>query len=96
MAKWIRFEQGGKTSFGTLEGDRIAVHTGDLFAGALAGDLAAARFTGSSVAGRALVAATKTPSVELFFWRRRHAQPDDVSYVGCRRRLSGWIFAAIG
>jgi 2-dehydropantoate 2-reductase len=34
MAKWIRFEQGGKTGFGTLEGDTIAVHTGDLFAGA--------------------------------------------------------------
>ena len=32
MAKWIRFEQGGKTGFGTLEGDTIAVHTGDLFA----------------------------------------------------------------
>jgi hypothetical protein len=32
MAKWIRFQQGGKTGFGTLEGDNIAVHTGDLFA----------------------------------------------------------------
>jgi hypothetical protein len=30
-----------------------------------AGDLAAVRFTGSSVADRALVAATKTPSVGL-------------------------------
>lgn len=34
MAKWIGFEQEGKTGFGTLEGDTIAVHTGDLFAGA--------------------------------------------------------------
>src|SRR4051795_9897770 len=34
MAKWIRFEQDGKTGFGTLEGETIAVHTGDLFAGA--------------------------------------------------------------
>jgi len=34
MAKWIRFEHGGKTGFGTLEGETIAVHTGDLFAGA--------------------------------------------------------------
>ena len=34
MAKWIRFEQGGKTGFGTLEGETIAVHSGDLFAGA--------------------------------------------------------------
>jgi hypothetical protein len=34
MAKWIRFEQGGKTGIGTLEGDSIAVHSGELFAGA--------------------------------------------------------------
>ena len=34
MAKWIRFEQGGKTGFGKLEGETIAVHEGDLFAGA--------------------------------------------------------------
>ena len=34
MAKWIRFEHGGNTGFGTLEGDTITVHTGDMFAGA--------------------------------------------------------------
>src|SRR6202051_3936573 len=34
MTKWIRFEQGGKTGIGTLEGDTIAVHSGDMFAGA--------------------------------------------------------------
>src|SRR6202165_2348533 len=34
MTKWIRFEQGGKTGIGTLEGDTVAVHTGDMFAGA--------------------------------------------------------------
>lgn len=34
MAKWIRFEHDGKIAFGTLEGDIITVHTGDLFAGA--------------------------------------------------------------
>jgi ketopantoate reductase/2-keto-4-pentenoate hydratase/2-oxohepta-3-ene-1,7-dioic acid hydratase in catechol pathway len=34
MAKWIRFEQGGKAGFGTLESGIIAVHTGDMFAGA--------------------------------------------------------------
>src|ERR1700712_4975622 len=33
MAKWIRFEQSGKTGFGTLDGDTITVHTGDMFAG---------------------------------------------------------------
>jgi 2-dehydropantoate 2-reductase len=34
MAKWIRFEKGGKAGFGTLEDDTIAVHTGELFADA--------------------------------------------------------------
>src|SRR6202000_3151404 len=34
MAKWVRFETSGKTGFGTLEGDAIAVHSGDMFAGA--------------------------------------------------------------
>ena len=34
MAKWIRFEENGKTGFGTLEGDTITVHAGDMFAGA--------------------------------------------------------------
>ena len=33
MANWIRFEHNGKTGFGTLEGDTIAVHEGDMFAG---------------------------------------------------------------
>jgi ketopantoate reductase/2-keto-4-pentenoate hydratase/2-oxohepta-3-ene-1,7-dioic acid hydratase in catechol pathway len=32
MAKWVRFEQLGKSGFGTLEGDAIAVHSGDMFA----------------------------------------------------------------
>ena len=34
MTKWIRFEQGGKIGIGTLEGDTITVHTGDIFADA--------------------------------------------------------------
>jgi 2-dehydropantoate 2-reductase len=33
MAKWVRFEEGGKAGFGTLEGDTITVHQGDMFAG---------------------------------------------------------------
>ncbi len=36
MAHWIRFEKDGKTGFGTLEGDTISVHSGDMFAGAKA------------------------------------------------------------
>ncbi len=31
MTHWVRFEQGGRTGFGTLTGDTIAVHEGDLF-----------------------------------------------------------------
>ena len=34
MAKWIRFEQDGKTGFGTLDDGIITVHSGDMFAGA--------------------------------------------------------------
>lgn len=32
MTKWLRFEAGGKIGFGTLEGDTIHVHQGDMFA----------------------------------------------------------------
>ena len=34
MAHWIRFEKNGKLGFGKLEGDTIAVHSGDMFADA--------------------------------------------------------------
>ena len=34
MAHWIRYEKGGKRGFGTLEGETISVHEGDMFAGA--------------------------------------------------------------
>ena len=34
MTHWIRFEKGGKPGFGALEGETIAVHEGDIFAGA--------------------------------------------------------------
>ena len=34
MTAWIRFESDGQTGFGTLEGDTIRVHGGDMFAGA--------------------------------------------------------------
>jgi 2-keto-4-pentenoate hydratase/2-oxohepta-3-ene-1,7-dioic acid hydratase in catechol pathway len=32
--RWVRFEQGDQSGFGTLRGDTIGVHEGDLFAGA--------------------------------------------------------------
>ena len=31
MAKWLRLEHGGMTGFGTLEGDTITAHEGNLF-----------------------------------------------------------------
>lgn len=31
MKKWVRFDQGGKQAFGTMDGDTIAVHTGNMF-----------------------------------------------------------------
>jgi len=31
MARWIRFQQGSRVGIGTLDGDAIAVHEGDLF-----------------------------------------------------------------
>jgi ketopantoate reductase/2-keto-4-pentenoate hydratase/2-oxohepta-3-ene-1,7-dioic acid hydratase in catechol pathway len=33
MTHWIRYEKGGKRGFGTLEGETISVHEGDMFAG---------------------------------------------------------------
>ena len=33
MALWMRFRHAGATGFGTVEGDHVAVHQGDLFAG---------------------------------------------------------------
>ena len=34
MTHWVRFEAGGRTGFGTLAGDSITEHEGDMFAGA--------------------------------------------------------------
>jgi 2-keto-4-pentenoate hydratase/2-oxohepta-3-ene-1,7-dioic acid hydratase in catechol pathway len=34
MAHWIRYARNGANGFGTLQGDEIAVHQGDIFAGA--------------------------------------------------------------
>ena len=31
MKTWVRFDQGGKQGFGTLDGDTITVHTGNMF-----------------------------------------------------------------
>lgn len=34
MARWVRFRHNNETGFGTLSGAEIAVHEGDMFAGA--------------------------------------------------------------
>lgn len=31
MARWVRFERNGRIEFGTLDGDTIAIHDGDIF-----------------------------------------------------------------
>ena len=31
MAQWLRFEQDGRTKFGTLQDGVISIHSGDMF-----------------------------------------------------------------
>jgi 2-dehydropantoate 2-reductase len=65
MAQWIRFERGGKTGFGTLEGSAIAVHDGDLFG--------ANRPTGERVALVDVKVLTPcTPSKMVCLWNNFH------------------------
>jgi 2-dehydropantoate 2-reductase len=65
MAQWIRFERGGKTGFGTLEGGTIAVHDGDLFG--------ANRATGEKVAlAEVKVLTPCTPSKMICLWNNFH------------------------
>ena len=65
MAQWIRFERGGKTGFGTLEGGTIAIHDGDLFG--------TARATGEKVAlAEVKVLTPCTPSKMICLWNNFH------------------------
>jgi ketopantoate reductase/2-keto-4-pentenoate hydratase/2-oxohepta-3-ene-1,7-dioic acid hydratase in catechol pathway len=65
MAHWIRFEKGGKTGFGTLEGDTISVHSGDMFVGAKA--------TGDEVALKDVKILTPCdPSKMVCLWNNFH------------------------
>src|SRR3984893_18792241 len=65
MAHWIRFEKDGKAGFGTLEGDTIAVHSGDLFAGAKA--------TGEKIALKDVKVRTPCdPSKMVCLWNNFH------------------------
>ena len=66
MTHWIRFEQGGQTGFGTLQGDVITVHEGDMFAGAQA--------TSRSLAlSEVKVLAPTVPSKMIALWNNFHA-----------------------
>jgi ketopantoate reductase/2-keto-4-pentenoate hydratase/2-oxohepta-3-ene-1,7-dioic acid hydratase in catechol pathway len=65
MAYWIRFEKGGKAGFGTLEGDTISVHSGEMFAGAKA--------TGDKVALKDVKILTPCdPSKMVCLWNNFH------------------------
>ncbi|GAB4067278.1 fumarylacetoacetate hydrolase family protein [Ancylobacter sonchi] len=66
MAHWVRFERSGVAGFGTLEGDGIAVHTGNMFNGA--------QPTGESLALASVKLLTPTvPTKIIALWNNFHA-----------------------
>lgn len=66
MALWVRFEAGGNEGFGQLEGDRILVHSGDMFAGAAS--------TGESLALDSVTLLTPCKPVQMIaLWNNFHA-----------------------
>ncbi len=66
MTHWIRFEHAGQAGFGTLEGDTITVHEGDMFAGA--------RATSKTLALAEVKLLTPTePSKMIALWNNFHA-----------------------
>ncbi|MFG1465515.1 fumarylacetoacetate hydrolase family protein [Xanthobacter sp. DSM 24535] len=65
MAKWVRFTKNGSTGFGTLEGEAIAVHQGDMFVGATP--------TGESLAlSSVTLEAPSVPSKIIALWNNFH------------------------
>ena len=65
MAKWIRFESQGKSGFGTLEDDTIAVHSGEMFG--------AAKPTGETLKLRDVQLRTPCdPSKMICLWNNFH------------------------
>jgi 2-keto-4-pentenoate hydratase/2-oxohepta-3-ene-1,7-dioic acid hydratase in catechol pathway len=82
MVKWLRFEHAGKAGFGTLEGEAIHVHAGDMFAGA--------RPTGEVLAlGAARLLTPTEPTKMIALWNNLRAlgaklnvaPPDDPLYL---------------
>ena len=66
MTRWIRFEHAGQAGFGTLEGETITVHEGDMFAGA--------RATSKTRALAEVKVLTPTePSKMIALWNNFHA-----------------------
>ena len=66
MARWIRFEQEGRTGFGQLDGARIAVYSGDFFGAPTA--------TGQTVELAAVKVLTPTVPGKMFaLWNNFHA-----------------------
>src|SRR5574341_1258740 len=65
MDKWVRFEHQGKTGIGKLSGETIAVHEGEMFAGA--------RATGQSLAlGSVKLLAPVQPGKIIGLWNNFH------------------------
>ena len=66
MAHWVRFEHSGVAGFGTLEGDSIAVYTGNMFDGA--------QPAGESLALSSVKLLTPTvPTKIIALWNNFHA-----------------------
>ncbi len=66
MARWVRFDDAGEVGFGTLEGDTITVHEGDLFD--------AAQATARTLPLAAVTLLTPTaPSKLIALWNNFHA-----------------------
>jgi len=69
MAVWVRFEVGGKTGFGKLDGNRISVHSGDMFDGSAQ--------TGESLALDAVKLLTPCePRQMVCLWNNFHAMAE--------------------
>ena len=63
---WIRFSRSGSEGFGTVEGEAIAVHAGDMFAGA--------QPTGETVPlAEVTLLAPVAPSKIIALWNNFHA-----------------------
>lgn len=66
MATWVRFAHGARTGFGTLAGETIAVHDGDMFT--------AAKATGEMLATSDVrLSMPCTPSKMICLWNNFHA-----------------------